>query len=196
MIRPISRFEHLLALLVTFLIPVVAPLASSADDTYDHRAKIRIKKEGDNRFVQGEIRIDAPQEEVWKVLTDYNNLANFIPNMQKSRLQSSDADGPLKLEQVSIWRFLVFKKRIRVLLRVFEHFPDRIAFSQIDGDFHTYSGAWDIDRVDDAIRLRITLRVRPAFFAPGFFLDRMAKGTAEQALEVIRSETLRRLQED
>ena len=177
MIRPISRSEHLLAIFVIFLIPVVAPLDSSADDTYD-RAKIRMKKEADNRFVQGEIRIDAPQEEVWKVLTDYNNLANFIPNMQKSRLQSREADGPLKLEQVSNWRFLVFKKRVRVLLRVFEHFPDRIAFSQVDGDFHTYSGAWDIDRVDDAIRLRITLRVRPAFFAPGFFLDRIAKGAA------------------
>ena len=91
---------------------------------------------------------------------------------------------------------LIFKKKVRVLLRVFEHYPDRIAFSQIDGDFHTYTGAWDIDRVDDAIRLRITLRVRPAFFAPGFYLDRIAKGTAERSLEVIRSETLRRLQED
>ncbi|HCR17900.1 MAG TPA: hypothetical protein DIU35_10500 [Candidatus Latescibacteria bacterium] len=144
----------------------------------------------------GEIRMEAPQDEVWEVLTDYDNLANFIPNMQKSRLLEGETDGPLKLEQISIWRFLIFKKKVRVLLRVFEHYPDRIAFSQIDGDFHTYTGAWDIDRVDDAIRLRITLRVRPAFFAPGFYLDRIAKGTAERSLEVIRSETLRRLQED
>jgi ribosome-associated toxin RatA of RatAB toxin-antitoxin module len=166
-----------------------------AEDTHN-RPEIRIRKEGDNRFVQGEIRIEAPQEEVWKVLTDYNNLAKFVPNMQKSRLLASDADGTLKLEQVSTWRFLLFKKKVRVLLRVFEHHPDRIAFSQIDGDFHTYSGAWDIDKVDEAIRLRITLRVRPAFFAPGFFLDRIARESAEQALGVIRSETLRRIQAD
>lgn len=183
------------ALLASLLTAVVYTVPCPADDTYD-RAVIRVKKEGDNRFVQGEIRIEAPQDEVWEVLTDYDNLANFIPNMQKSRLLEGKTDGPLKLEQISIWRFLIFKKKVRVLLRVFEHYPDRIAFSQIDGDFHTYTGAWDIDRVDDAIRLRITLRVRPAFFAPGFYLDRIAKGTAERSLEVIRSETLRRLQED
>ena len=183
------------ALLASLLTAVVYTVPCPADDTYD-RAVIRVTKEGDNRFVRGEIRIEAPQDEVWEVLTDYDNLANFIPNMQKSRLLEGETDGPLKLEQISIWRVLIFKKKVRVLLRVFEHYPDRIAFSQIDGDFHTYTGAWDIDRVDDAIRLRITLRVRPAFFAPGFYLDRIAKGTAERSLEVIRSETLRRLQED
>lgn len=158
--------------------------------------EVQVRKEGEGRFVQGEIHIQAPQKVVWEVLTDYNNLADFMPHMEKSRLLSSDADGWLRLEQVSSRRILLFKKRIRVLLRVFEHPPDRVSFSLIDGDFRTYNGAWDVDPIDGRLRLRLTLRLSPAFFAPGFILDRLARSTAEKSLEAVRDEALRRMRDN
>ncbi|MDA0748840.1 MAG: SRPBCC family protein [bacterium] len=191
-----TRFFDNTLLLYTVMLSALLLLCHTSPLQADGpvQAKVSLRKEADLRIVHGEIDIHAPLDILWSVLTDYNRLANFMPGVQKSRLLGKDADGWLKLEQISAHRIVLFKKQIHTILRIFEHPTDRVAFSLIEGDYLTYAGAWDVHQVDDYLRLRFTLRLRPAFFAPGIFLDRMVRNTARESLEAVRHETLGRVE--
>jgi len=56
-----------------------------------------------HRRLVASIRIDAPGSSVWQVISDYDNLANFVPNLASSeriRLPSSAPKNILRVRQV------------------------------------------------------------------------------------------------
>ncbi len=189
----VSPLPSLLCLLLVLFWQI---LPSGLDARKKTEPEVSVQKEGENRLVRGEIDIPAPLEIVWAVLTDYDGLETFIPDMEKSRLLKRETDGRILIEQITMGRVLFFTKRVRTVLQMSEHPHHRISFSLIEGDLHTCTGAWDIDARNDSVRLRYTPRHRPAFFAPGFILDRLTKKSTVQILQAVRRESLRRMKEN
>jgi uncharacterized protein YndB with AHSA1/START domain len=67
-------------------------------------------------------------ERVWEVLTDYENIEKFQPGIEKSGLLESLPSGEKQLEQTMVQRFLFFKKRLHLVVRIVEKPPHRIEF--------------------------------------------------------------------
>ncbi len=68
-------------------------------------------------------RVNATPQQVWQVLTDYNRLADFVPEMKSSRrLESTVHDGlnVVRVEQVGEIGIAFFKRDVRVTLLVTE----------------------------------------------------------------------------
>lgn len=106
---------------------------------------IQIEKIADRqRQITAKIHIPHPVEQIWKVLTDYEALADFIPNLAKSCLLNHP-DGGIRLEQVGSQRLLNFNFCARVVLDLQESFLQEIKFCMVEGDFKGFSGSWCLE---------------------------------------------------
>jgi ribosome-associated toxin RatA of RatAB toxin-antitoxin module len=104
--------------------------------------EVQVEKIADRqRQITARVQIPQPVEQVWKVLTNYEALADFIPNLAKSRLLAHPQGG-IRLEQVGSQRLLNFNFCARVVLDLEEYFPKEISFQMVEGDFKGFSGSW------------------------------------------------------
>ncbi|BCL39305.1 SRPBCC family protein [Nostoc sp. MS1] len=104
--------------------------------------EVQVEKIADRqRQITARVQIPQPVEQVWKVLTNYEALADFIPNLAKSRLLEHPQGG-IRLEQVGSQRLLNFNFCARVVLDLEEYFPKEINFQMVEGDFKGFSGNW------------------------------------------------------
>ncbi|GAX34263.1 SRPBCC family protein [Nodularia sp. NIES-3585] len=121
------------------------------------------------RQITAKIQIPQPVERIWKVLTDYEALSDFIPNLAKSSLLKHPHGG-IRLEQIGSQRLLKFNFCARVVLDLEECFPKEINFSMVEGDFKGFSGSWCLEPYsqgeDSGTTLCYTIRVWPKLTMP------------------------------
>lgn len=122
--------------------------------------------------VTGGIYIDASPEEVWKTLTDYDNLSKALPKVVGSRLIEKK-NGEIILEQTGKTGILIFEKTVNFRLKLHEEYLHRVIFEQISGDFHVYHGEWLLEtHIDhEGIFLRYKAKIKPLFFAPPILIS-------------------------
>ncbi|MBD2496927.1 SRPBCC family protein [Nostoc sp. FACHB-280] len=127
------------------------------------------------RQISANIHIPHPVERIWQVLTDYEALVDFIPNLAKSRLLEHP-NGGIRLEQVGSQRLLNFNFCARVVLDLEEHFPKEISFSMVEGDFKGFSGTWSLEPIslDGTVgtNLCYTIQVWPKLTMPVTIIER------------------------
>lgn len=137
--------------------------------------------------VTGKIYIGSQPAKVWTVLTDYENLKNFIPHMTMSNLLEEKGDEKT-ITQTGRTGVLVFKKTSYVKLKVTEEYLKRIKFEQISGDFKVYKGAWTFEYSQKAQGTFVTFKaeVKPDFFAPRFVTRHIQKRDLPAILTAIK----------
>lgn len=140
------------------------------------------------RQITAKIQISYPVEQVWQVLTDYEALADFIPNLSQSRLLQHPTGG-IRLEQVGSQRFLRLNFSARVVLDLEENFPYEINFNMVEGDLKAFIGSWQLK--PDAIsgtrtNLYYTVRVWPKRTMPVTILERRLSSDLRLNLLAIR----------
>ncbi len=81
-------------------------------------------------------------DNLWSVLTDYNNLSTFIPNLTSSHLVSRNGDR-VHLQQVGSQKFIGIKFSASVHLELEEDRNSGILkFKLLKGDFRRFEGSW------------------------------------------------------
>jgi ribosome-associated toxin RatA of RatAB toxin-antitoxin module len=139
----------------------------------------------DHADVSSKIFIPARPDSVWMLLTDYDHLREYVPNMVESRLLEDH--GSVKLiEQVGRGRWFFFGKKARVVLEVEEHKYSRLDFHVVDGDFNVFDGSWQLYPRKGGTLLTYSLSVKPKFFVPGFVVKSVLSHDVPQKLVAIR----------
>jgi ribosome-associated toxin RatA of RatAB toxin-antitoxin module len=126
---------------------------------------VKVERQGDIFAVRVETAIAADAAVAWQVLTDYNRLADFVPDMRASRVLSAPGQ-PLRIEQQGEAGFLLFKFAIDVELAVEETPPQRLAFRAIRGNMKHMRGEWRIESAARGILLVYDAELAPAFWVP------------------------------
>ncbi len=131
------------------------------------------------RKISAKVQIPQPVEQIWKVLTDYEALPDFLPNLAKSRL-IEHPNGGIRLEQVGSQRLLNFNFSARVVLDLEECFPKEINFRMVEGDFKGFSGSWYLEPYSlgkyVGTNLSYTIQVWPKLTMPvGIIENRLSK---------------------
>ncbi|RDX60337.1 hypothetical protein CR513_61524 [Mucuna pruriens] len=133
------------------------------------------------RRVNAQITVDADTESVWNALTDYERLADFIPNLVWSGRIPCPYPGRIWLEQRGFQRAMYWHIEARVVLdlrEVINSAWDReLHFSMVDGDFKKFDGKWFVKsgtRSSTAI-LSYEVNVIPRFNFPAIFLERIIR---------------------
>lgn len=149
------------------------------------------KRAARERFILASVLIPKPVETVWKVVTAYEQLADFIPNLTSSQLVSN-SEGRIRLEQIGAQCFLKFKFCARVVLDMTEHFPYEVGFSMVEGDFKHFEGAWKLHptEVPDITQLSYHLSVKPPLAMPASLIEHHICHNLTANLLAIREQTI------
>jgi len=115
--------------------------------------------------VDASAEFDGTVARTWQVLTDYGRLAEFVPDLQASRVISRDGNQAM-VEQKGEARVLFFSFPIDVRLVVTEHPYERVVSRAVSGNFRELHGAYSLEAGQGRVTLRYTGRMVPDFYVP------------------------------
>jgi ribosome-associated toxin RatA of RatAB toxin-antitoxin module len=142
--------------------------------------------EGRERQLSARVSIPHSMEQVWQILTDYDQLAEFIPSLSLSR-QIEHPQGGIRIEQVGTQALMKLKFCARVVLDMVEHFPHQIDFQMVEGDFKTFRGSWILQPKDNgSTELCYTVSVLPPRAMPVGLIERKLRSSLLVNLTAIR----------
>jgi hypothetical protein len=161
----------------------VAPEPSCSLDTIQQEME---RLEQGARRLAVQLRLPLDPQWIWGVLTDYNNLSRYIPNLTSSR-QLWRRGNRVGLEQVGCQQFCGLRFSARVELEIEEDQDSgELRFQMKGGDFRRFEGLWRVDRDSVSTRLLYSLTVQGK---PG-----MPIGLIEQRLQQDLASNLRGVQ--
>jgi len=154
-------------------------------------AEIRVERLDEAFHIEATATLAANAATAWQVLTDYNGLANFVPDLRVSRVVSA-AGEPLRLEQSGDAGFLVLTFRIDVVLELDEAPPGRLAFRAVAGNVKRMRGHWLIRNAPAGIVLNYEAELEPAFRVPGLIATALIRRNVARQFGGVVSEILKR----
>lgn len=137
--------------------------------------------------VSAAFAVTEPPDAVMAVLTDYTRIPDYMPDVEISRVLERTSSGAL-IEQQAVSKFMMFSKRIHLVLDVQEG-VDEVTFRDRCGkSFLAYEGSWSVSQHDSVTVVDYHLSARPSFEVPAFVLKRLLKRDASDQIDRIRGE--------
>lgn len=152
---------------------------------------VRIERQDDTFNVEANVLIATDPRVAWNVLTDYGNLANFVPGMTSSRIVSAPGQ-PLLLEQKGESGFLMLRVPIDVVSRIEEVPPSVVRFQSVGGNLRNKQGEWAVARHDHATRVTYRASITPGFSLPPLIGPAIVGRDVKMMVESVAGEMLRR----
>jgi len=151
------------------------------------------KLPGGTRRLAAQLTTSATFESLWSVLTDYNRLNLYIPNLLSSK-KIFQKNNNVQLRQVGAQDFLGMKFSAEVTIDLFEEKElGLLRFSLIKGDFRKFEGSWTIQKIKDTTKnsLIYDLTVQGCQWMPiGMIEKRLKKDLSQNLIAVDRQAKL------
>ncbi len=136
-------------------------------------------------YVVAHMTLPTDVERVWAVLTDYDNLAEFMPHLDKSEVLEREEDRLTLRQEGSVW-FPMKRLRSVATMEVRESPPQAINFRATEGDYVIYQGRWRLEPRPEGTDLFYEAVIEPSFWVPRWMLGalerKILKGTFEAVL--------------
>jgi len=163
----------------------VSAVAAAADP--EPGPQVSVLEDGGIYTVAARFAVPEPAAIVLAVLSDYEEIPRFMPQIKTSVVLERSGDRTL-VEQEAVARLLAFSKHVHLVLEIDQdaqtlRFRDRCGVS-----FKSYSGAWRVSEQDGRTEIGYELRTEPAFDVPPFLLKRLLKRDSAQTIEQLRRE--------
>ena len=147
------------------------------------------KFSGGTRRLAAQLTTSASFDSLWSVLTDYDRLNLFIPNLLSSK-QIYRKNNNVHLKQIGAQDFLGIKFSAEVTIDLFEEKElGLLKFNLIKGDFRKFEGSWKIQKIKDTKKnsLIYDLTVQGCQWMPiGMIEKRLKKDLSENLIAVDR----------
>ena len=145
------------------------------------------KLSGGTRRLAAQLTTSASFDSLWNVLTDYDRLNLYIPNLLSSK-KIYQKNNNVHLKQVGAQDFLGIKFSAEVTIDLFEEKElGLLKFSLIKGDFRKFEGSWRIQKTKDNSKnsLIYDLTVQGCQWMPiGMIERRLKKDLSENLIAV------------
>ena len=147
------------------------------------------KLNGGTRRLAAQLTTSASLDSLWNVLTDYDRLNLYIPNLLSSK-KIYQKKNNVHLKQVGAQDFLGMKFSAEVTIDLFEHKElGLLKFNLIKGDFRKFEGSWKIQTIKNTSKnsLIYDLTVQGCPWMPiGMIEKRLKKDLSENLIAVDR----------
>ena len=148
---------------------------------------VRVDEAGGTYSVSATFLVSERAAVAQAVLTDYEGIPRFMPNVRTSRILQRHGTRVV-VEQEAVARLLMFSRRIHLVLEIDEE-PGSVRFRDRCGrSFAVYEGMWTITPREAAVTIGYELTARPNFDVPEFVLKRLLRRDAQQMIERLQAE--------
>lgn len=184
-------------LLSLFMLALYLPPAQAQIEPHSANVSVTVKRVQEDQEAFFEIHASglahsSPQK-AWQVLTDYDRLYTFLPNLLSSKV--IERNGPQALvEENGSFDFLFIKRTIHLIVRVTEHPVSALDIALVKGDMKHYATHWDIASAASSsdngsgTRLSYIGRVEPDFFTPSLIGAAVLRSNVKQMMEAMITE--------
>jgi hypothetical protein len=164
---------------------LVSLSGSAADD------RVAVREKDGTYEVRATFSVSQLPSVVAGVLTDYVRIPRYMPEVRTSHLLERQDDRAV-VEQEAVAKFLMFSKRVHLVLEV-EETPLTIEFRDRCGQsFERYEGAWAMADSRGGTMISYRLTATPRFDVPNWLLSRLLKRDAADMIERLRAEIANR----
>lgn len=144
------RGAWLLVCTIGMLVPAL-PVAAQPER---NDVEVRAERNGDLVDVQAKALLRAPMDVVWRTLTDYERLPEFIPGLETSRIISRNG-AQVQVAQTGRASFLFLSVPITVVVESTERPPYVVEVRRISGSIRHLQGRYEArPRADGRVLLR------------------------------------------
>lgn len=147
----------------------------------------RIEVDGQRMYeVDASGTVQAPPASVWKTLTTYERMSEFVPDMSSCRVLSRNGNEVI-IEQQGVARFLFMNHAIHLVVRATETPLSAINIDLISGDMRHYEASWNLYPIPETGGTRIVFnsRLMPGFYVPGMLGPTMIRGDIERMMGAV-----------
>jgi len=130
--------------------------------------------------------VQAAPAAVWKTLTSYERMTEFVPDLSACRVLSRNGNEVV-IEQQGMARFLFMSNPIHLVVRALEKPMTSIDIDLISGDMRHYEARWTLTPMPDTggTRILFSSRLIPGFYVPGMLGTTMIKGDIERMMSAV-----------
>jgi Polyketide cyclase / dehydrase and lipid transport len=127
---------------------VVAATVATASQTAGSARDLAVdtKRQGTALAISAHATIRAPLSLIWRTLTDYEHVAEFIPGMKKSHVLERSGSMAI-VEQIREASVFIFRYPIAVVVESDEQYPATIGVRVLTGNLIQLAGAYRIGTV-------------------------------------------------
>ena len=129
------------------------------------------------------VRVDAPPDECFAVLTDYDRMPEWQSRVTECRVLSRDGDG---LAEVVEYAIDVRLRTVRYRLRQCYDRPRWIGSEYLGGDFRCFEGDYRFTPRGAGTDVRFHLRIDPGLRVPNRLVGMLNRAVMGRALEDLR----------
>jgi hypothetical protein len=148
---------------------------------------VSVREAGSAYIVEARFDVAASTAVVREVLTDYDGIPRFMPDIRTSIVRSREGSA-VTVEQEAQSRFLMFSKTIHLLLQVQEG-AHVLSFQDLCGaSFTRYEGSWTLAAAGNGTTVVYKLTADPSFKVPASVIRRLLERNARQTIEHLRAE--------
>jgi ribosome-associated toxin RatA of RatAB toxin-antitoxin module len=160
----------LTTLLLACALPAAGAAAAAPHDAPALALNVeRVEDAGGAGFyrIDSTATVAATPATAWRILTDYDRLAEFVPDLTSVRVLSRDGDTVV-VEQLGRASFLFFSRAIHLVVQVHEQPQQQIDTTLVDGDMKVYRCRWTLTALPGGgTRVQYHAAIEPKFYVPG-----------------------------
>jgi ribosome-associated toxin RatA of RatAB toxin-antitoxin module len=131
--------------------------------------------------------VSQPAAVAMEVLADYGEIPSFMPDVRTSTVLEQ-ADNYVVVEQEAVAKFLMFSKRIHLVLEVHQTAGSLSFRDRCGNSFSSYEGRWTVTEVAGRTHVAYELTARPAFEVPELLLRRLLKRDSTRMIQLLTVE--------
>ena len=153
----------------------------------ESRPAVTVREERGVYSVTARFNVPHAPSVVMMVLTDYEQIPRFMPQIKTSVVLERTA-GRALVRQEAVSRVMLFSKRVHLVLDISEE-TDVLRFSDRCGvSFVRYEGMWRLSEESGSTEILYELTAQPSFDVPEFLLKRLLRHESMQTLDQLRRE--------
>ncbi len=150
-------------------------------------AGISVREERGVYTVRATFEVSQPAEIAFAVLTDYEAIPRFMPNISSSVVRER-AGARAVVEQEAVSRLMMFSKRVHLVLDIEEGANSLTFADRCRRSFARYEGAWHVIEENGRTLITYELTAQPTFDVPEFVLRRVLKRDSAEMIERLKRE--------
>ncbi|HLF38518.1 MAG TPA: SRPBCC family protein [Burkholderiales bacterium] len=148
---------------------------------------VNAARSGDALQVEASAELVGSLTRAWQVLTDYDRLAAFVPDLQVSRVVSRERNSAL-VEQKGAARLLFFSYPMDVRLAITEYPRERVESRAVAGNFREMRSTYTLEMREGRVLLRYSGRMVPDFYVPPLIGTLVLRHNVESAFRALVDE--------
>jgi carbon monoxide dehydrogenase subunit G len=182
------RFRHRTAMLAALLILSQTAFGETARD---QDLTVDVQKKDGMLVVDVELFVGVSPSEAWAVLTDYDHMAQFLPNLRSSKVIEK-ADGKIKIDQVGAVSYGFLSVPFEVVREVELKPETEILAHAISGSLKKESASTRLQADGGGTRIFYHSESVPNVWVPPGIGPEFVKDEVHTQFENMRSEIMKR----